>query len=124
MERSLEVLEEPLARRGARRRYSVREREDYIRKYESSGLKQRVYAQRAGVSYTTFLGWLRKHRREERALQGQVRFTELTVGGLPSSGREESVSGLLEVCLPGGVILRGQEALSLSQLYHGVRGRT
>lgn len=117
---SLEVLDPVLPEKSRRRRYSAGERASYIRKYESSGLKQRVYAEREGLEYTTFLGWLRKHRREDRVTHGQVRFAELTVGSLGSPGKGQPASAVLEVCLPDGVILRGSDAVTLSQLYHGV----
>lgn len=121
---SLEVLDPVLPEKRLRRRYSAMERAAYVRKYESSGLKQRVYADQEGLVYTTFLGWLRKHRREERVVHGQVRFAELTVGSVASPRKSESSGARLEVCLPDGVILRGSEALSLSQLYHGVLRRS
>jgi hypothetical protein len=48
---SLEVLDPVLREKSRRRRYSAGERASYIRKYESSGLKQRVYAEREGLKW-------------------------------------------------------------------------
>lgn len=90
---------------------------EYIRKYEASGLKQRDYTDREGLVYTTFLGWLRKHRRKEREAEGKIRFSEVRLGD--AGGSEYSTIGTvsLEVSLPSGVVLRGRDAADLARLY-------
>lgn len=94
----------------------------YIRKYESSGLKQRDYADREGLVYTTFLGWLRKYRRKEREVGGEVRFTEVRLRDVDRSQCSKIGSPSLEVRLPDGVVLCGSAASDLARLYQLIVG--
>lgn len=90
---------------------------EYIRKYESSGLKQRDYTDREGLVYTTFLSWLRKHRRKEREVGGKIGFAEVRLGAGVVSGCSTTGPVSLEVSLPCGAVLRGGDAADLARLY-------
>jgi len=52
-----------LIRRGRRRRFSPAEREHLLAEYRGGGLTQREFASRHGVSVSSLVFWLRKHRR-------------------------------------------------------------
>lgn len=113
-----------LSPRVTRRRYSDRDRRGYVDRYWGSGLKQRDYADREGLEYTTFLGWLRRYRRESAGGVGEGVFAEYRLEG-DAGNRviEEKESGAtLEVFLPDGVILRGVDPYALSNLYHALKG--
>lgn len=122
----LEVLSSEIGSlRVGRRVYSESERLSYIRRYECSGLKQADYAAREGLVYTTFLGWLRRHRKQDRESNIPMRFAEVRMTGPVASQASVSRNGserILEVCFPDGLVLRGSDASSLSVLYHGLKG--
>jgi len=100
-----------------RRIADAQEKEALMAGYVASGMTQRAFSQREGINPFTFAGWLRQKRMAEaeakRASGGQ-RFVEL---GLP-----RVASGFcLEVVLPDGLIVRGNEAKQLAALVRGLR---
>ena len=81
----------------------------------SSGLTQRDFAQREGVSYHTLTMWLAQRRKEiPPAKPPLVRFTEVA---MPAATTAVS----LEVSLPGGMIVRGQDAAQVAALIKALR---
>ena len=88
-----------------------------IAAYEQSGLTQKAFARREGVSYGTFVAWLGRYRRGE-ALGGEqggsVSFQELCL----EAGR--GTAGL-EVSLPGGITIRGRSAREVAELVRALR---
>lgn len=77
------------------------------------GMTQRDFARSEGVSYHTLVSWLVRRRREKGLKRiPAVRFAEV---GVPAR-----MDGL-EVCLPGGVIVRGHDAAQLAALIKALR---
>jgi hypothetical protein len=89
-------------------------REAILAAYErSSGLTQQEFASREGVRYHTLTTWLRRQRQEERAAKSPaVRFTEVAM---------PTTAARLEVSLPGGVIVRGQDVAQVAALIKALR---
>jgi len=84
-------------------------RRELIAEYERSGLTQKVFAQREGVSYGTFVAWIGRHRR--RGPPGGVAapvFQELNLASPSALG--------LEVQLPNGMAVRGRSVRELAEL--------
>lgn len=82
----------------------------------SSGLTQRDFAQREGVSYHTLTTWLARGRRNEtpKAKLPAVKFTEVA---MPAT----TTAASLEVSLPGGMIVRGQDPGQVAALIKALR---
>lgn len=82
--------------------------------YDRSGLTQRKFAQQEGVKYHTLVTWLVRRRQESRAAAApRVRFAEVR---MPAGLR-----GGLEVCLPGGMSVRGHDAAQVAALVKALR---
>ena len=82
--------------------------------YDRSGLTQRKFAQQEGVKYHTLVTWLVRRRRGSRAAAApRVRFAEVRV---PAGLRVG-----LEVCLPGGLTVRGHDAGQVAALVRALR---
>jgi hypothetical protein len=95
-----ELVDTGAKRDGRGRRLAARrEREAVIAAYEGSGLTQREFAQREGIKFFTFTGWLKRHRRPVAA----AAFAQVKLG--PPCRPAAAV----EVILPNGVIVRGSE---------------
>ncbi len=90
-------------------------RAEIVAGYEASGLTQKAYARREGVNYHTLVAWLGQSRRQG-APQGPgtapeastLRFAQL---GWPPAAAP--ASSRLEVVLPDGVTLRGDDPAAL-----------
>jgi lambda repressor-like predicted transcriptional regulator len=81
--------------------------------YDRCGLTQREFARSEGVSYHTLVTWLTRRRRETApATTRPVRFAEV---------RMPAGMGRLEVCLPGGVVVRGHDAGQVAALVKALR---
>jgi len=77
--------------------------------YDRSGLTVRAFAEKEGVNYHTLTTWLTRRREKEAARANPpVRFTELRAG--------RALLGGLEVVLPNGVTIRGQDAQQVASL--------
>lgn len=103
-------------------RTSKEQRRVILREFERSGLSATQFAQRSGLKYSTFAGWLSRYRRTKRpGLKSPVRLLEAVVGPAPLSAslqvqlpggarleiRETSQVGLVAAMLTDGVDLRG-----------------
>jgi hypothetical protein len=91
-------------------------REAVLTAYDRSDLTQREFAAREGVKYNTLVSWLDQRRRQQRGSPREanpVRFEELRMPAAASTG--------LEVCLPGGVIVRGHDAVQVAALVRALR---
>jgi len=88
-------------------------REAVLAAYDRCGVTQREFARSEGVSYHTLVTWLVRRRREAApAKAGPVRFAEV---------RMPSGVGRLEVCLPGGMVVRGHDAAQVAALVKALR---
>ena len=107
------------AKRDTRGRKLIAERRwrELVAEYEASGLTQAKFARREGLNYHTFVAWLGRCRRQSRALGPVARFVEAR---LPAAGVAERRG--LEVLLPGGVVVRGDDAVALAALVQALRG--
>ena len=60
---SAEVVDTGSKRDAQGRKLAVkRERSALVAAYERSGLTQKAFAQKEGVNFSTFAGWLKRHR--------------------------------------------------------------
>ena len=87
------------------------EKVKWIEAYEKSGLTQRVFAQREGIRFNTFMAWLKRHRQRG----ARTGFAEVAVA------RPRSLAGGLEVTLPDGVVVRGGDVQQLAALVERLR---
>jgi hypothetical protein len=88
-------------------------REAVLAAYDRCGVTQREFARSEGVSYHTLVTWLGRRREEAaRSATRPVRFAELR---LPTRGVG------LEVCLPGGMVVRGHDAAQVAALVKALR---
>jgi hypothetical protein len=101
-----ELLDTGAKRDGRGRRLALRrEREAVIAAYERSGLTQREFAQREGIKFFTFVGWLKR----QRAASPGPAFVQVKMA------RRAAGAGL-EVALPNGVVVRGGELEQVAAL--------
>lgn len=82
-------------------------RREVLTAYAKSGMTQRVFAQREGVKYSTLVHWLGLSRRAQVALNKPVRFAEVRLGARAPG---------LEVALPGGIVVRGDDIGQIAAL--------
>lgn len=103
-----ELVDMGAKRDGRGRRLAVRrEREAVIAAYEQSGMTQREFAQREGIKFHTFTGWLKRYRQPgEKPTFAQVRVAKPT----PTSKSK------LTVKLAGGMVVRGTDAVQVAEL--------
>jgi hypothetical protein len=97
-----------------RRIVAVKEREALLGAYRKSGLTQRAFAQQEGVNYYTLVEWLCRERHREPA-KPDPRFRKLSVGAIV--GRP----AIVEVVMPGGLIVRGENAASVAELVRALQ---
>ena len=96
--------------------------------YDASGLTQVAFARQEGINYHTFMGWLARRRRELKQPERmdmdaeltstRTHFQELT---LKSQPQMPAAAYTLEVSLPCGTVLRGQDAGSLAGLVSALK---
>jgi transposase-like protein len=85
-------------------RISKEQRRVILAEFERSGASAVQFAQRTGLKYSTFAGWVQRYRRAKRpGLKSPVRLLEAVVGRAP-------LIPALEVQLPGGARLELREA--------------
>ena len=97
--------------------------------YDASGLTQAAFARREGINYHTFMGWLARRRRELKHSEGvdmgaesiaaTTQFQEFTLKA--RSQPQVTPTYALEVSLPCGTLLRGQNAGSLAGLVSALK---
>lgn len=88
---------------------AAQRRAELLTAYAGSGLTQRAFARREGINFHTFIGWLQR-RRGAGAAGPAMRFQEVSVAAGPKSAAS------LEVVLPGGWIVRGQDIAAMAEL--------
>jgi transposase-like protein len=85
-------------------RTSKEQRRVILAEFERSGVSAAQFAQRTGLKYSTFVGWVQRCRRPKRpGLKSPVRLLEAVVAPAP-------LSSSLQVQLPGGARLELREA--------------
>lgn len=88
-----------------------------IELYDQSGLTQKAFAKREGIKYPTLVAWLGRRRQEAlRADSPRTSFATLRLDA-PSVARAP-----LEVVLPDGTRLRGDEPTQVAALVKALRG--
>jgi hypothetical protein len=91
------------------RLYDQERRARILSGYDKSGLTQRDYARKEGIKYSTLVWWLQKRRHAQALARPTVRFAEVSAPVL-------STGFALEVVLPDGMLLRGNDARELAAL--------
>jgi len=85
-------------------RTSKEQRRLILAAFERSGVSAAQFAQRTGVKYSTFAGWVLRYRRTKRpGAKSSVRLLEAVVAPAP-------LTLALQVQLPGGARLEIREA--------------
>lgn len=93
---------------------TIERRAELLAAFDTSGLTQKAFARREGVNFHTFVAWLQR-RRGAGAASPALRFHEVCLApGVPQAG-------LLEVVLPGGIVVRGGNAASVAELVRALR---
>src|SRR2546430_13976958 len=116
-----EVLDEK-SKRDTRGRKIIEgaRREELLASYEQSGLTQKAFSRLEGINYHTLVAWLSQQRRSAPAVgpgTAPLRFEEVRLQGsvdLPS----------LEVRLPEGTVVRGQDVAKVAALGNALRRET
>lgn len=100
-------------------------RAEIIAGYAASGLTQKAYARREGVNYHTLVAWLGRSRRHAaprvagaQAEADAPRFAQLT---WPPAAA--AIASRLEVVLPDGVTVRGDDAAAMLVLLRALAPR-
>src|SRR2546430_10037428 len=117
-----EVLDEKSKRdtRGRKIIEGAPRREELLASYEQSGLTQKAFSRLEGINYHTLVAWLSQQRRSAPAVgpgTAPLRFEEVRLLGsvdLPS----------LEVRLPEGTVVRGQDVAKVAALGNALRRET
>jgi hypothetical protein len=109
---SAELVETGAKRDSRGRRLALREEaQAAIAAFERSGLTQSEFAEREGIKYYTFTGWLKRYRgRREKPAFVQVRMAKPTPTPKPTSKSK------LTVKLPSGLVVRGTDAVQVAEL--------
>jgi hypothetical protein len=76
--------------------------------YRESGLTQKAFAAREGVSYSTLTGWLFAERREGKA---KPAFKEVSWPAPATGGHWP-----MEIALPNGLVIRARESGAVVEL--------
>jgi hypothetical protein len=77
---------------------------ELVAQYEGSGLTQSKFARREGINYSTFVAWLGRCRRTR--VMGRTSSPRFIEAQLPAGN---ATPGRVEVQLPNGVVVRGEE---------------
>ena len=89
-------------------------RVELLAAYDASGLTQSAFARREGINLHTLVAWLGR-RRSEGVAAPAVRFQEVCMA------RGTKADAMLEVALPGGVVVRGSSAAMVAELVRALR---
>ena len=113
----VELVDTGLKRDSCGRRIeSAVERERLLEAYDVSGLTQKAFAEQHGLAYSTFIYWLKLRRQKNHAVAGARSVSLFQEVSLPPVSRPA-----LEICLPDGMVLRGDDAESLAALAKALR---
>ena len=93
-----------------RRIAAARHRTAVIAAYQRSGLTQRAFAEREGIGFYRFTNWLKRHRRE----RPPAGFAEVNL--VPGRATVP-----VEVTLPDGVVVRGDDLEQIAGLVERLR---
>ncbi len=85
---------------GAKRESVWAERGIIVERWEASGISMAEFCRREGIAYTQFMSWRRRLSSPGESVRGFAELVLAPGGGLPA----EAV--LLEIVLPGGVVVR------------------
>ena len=103
-----------------RRMVPAKERAALIEAYGKSGMTQRAFAQREGINYYTFIDWLQRVRARGvmamRPAAETPRFQELNLAAMVPAK-----TAMLEVTLPGGMTVRGENAVAVAELVRALQ---
>jgi hypothetical protein len=109
----LEAISTELVETGEKRDARGRKIADKARRaellvaYDACRLTQKAFARQEGIKFYTLAYWLKVRRREQAASNKPVRFAELRLSARASG---------LEVSLPGGIAIRGDDAGQIAAL--------
>lgn len=93
---------------------TVERRAELLAAFDTSGLTQRAFARREGINFHTFVAWLQR-RRPAGIVSPAPRFHELCLA--PGVAQP----AVLEVALPGGMIVRGSSVAAVAELVRALR---
>jgi len=100
-----------------RRIYTAQQREELVAAYAKSGLTQRAFAQREGLKYYTLVDWV--FRAKHQPAKAGPRFQELSLGAIVAPR-----SAVLEVKLPDGLIVRGENTAAVAELVWALQAQS
>jgi transposase-like protein len=86
-----------------------------VREYQESGVTQAAFARREGVKYPTFAHWVQQARKKEIPGKPLVQFAQVQLPTAPAQATP------LEVRLPDGTVVRGNQVKDLAQLVRALR---
>jgi hypothetical protein len=89
--------------RTGRTRYARQYKQEVLAAFEASSLSAPQFAAQCGIKYPTFASWLAAGKRDDRSVTATSRPTFLLAEVAASP---EATSAVLEVCLPGGAVVR------------------
>jgi transposase-like protein len=116
-----------------RRITAARRRTELVKAYHASGMTMAAFARREGVKYPTFAHWVMKAAKASGPAApapapvpgaAPIRFAELKLSApaaVPSAPRKPTVREGLEVRLPDGTVLRGNNPAELAALICALR---
>jgi hypothetical protein len=93
-----------------------------VREYKASGLTQAAFARREGLRNSTFAYWvLQSAKAEAAAAKRPIEFAQLRLPVAPPVPSIMAEPAHLEVRLPDGTLLRGDDANDLALLVRALR---
>jgi len=107
-----------------RRRTPVERRQELLTAFRQSGLTQKAFARREGITYTTFCCWAQAERRKGKlpvAPAGRKRRREGAPVRFVEAKLPAAVAAPLEVRLPDGTSVRGTSAAEVAALVRALR---
>ena len=99
------------------KRYSLEERARILANYQASGLSQREFVARVGISLACLSIWLRRERLErldKSAREPSTAFVPVELKDFPSLAMPP-VPGRIEIELPGKMLVRLPESYSQAE---------